>query len=59
MIERFQVFGYSARCGGQIKTGNRAAGGDEQRQVDEQHLEPALIEAHDHRGQQQRRENNQ
>ncbi len=41
----------------QIKTGNRAARRDEQRQVDEQHLEPALIEAHDHRGQQQRREN--
>ena len=41
----------------QIETGNRAAGRDEERQVDEQHLEPALVETHDHRGQEQRREN--
>ncbi len=32
----------------EIKTGNGTSGGEEERQIDEQHLEPALLEAHDH-----------
>ena len=37
---------------GQIEAGNRAGGSQEQRQVDYQHLEPALVETHDHGRQQ-------
>src|SRR5215475_6518248 len=35
----------------EIEAGNGASGGEEERQVDKEHLEPALIEADDHDGQ--------
>src|SRR5208283_2630251 len=42
----------------QIKTGDGAGGGEEQRQIDHQHMKPALIETHDHGGQKHRGEKN-
>ena len=44
--------GIKHALGGQIETRNRAGGGEKQRQVNHQHLKPALIEPHDHRGEQ-------
>ena len=44
--------GYSARSRGEIERRNRAGGGEEQRQIDHQHLKPSLIETHNHRRQQ-------
>ncbi len=38
---------------GEVETGNRAARRQKQRQVNQQHLEPTLIETHDHGRQQQ------
>src|SRR5438105_7764755 len=38
----------------QIKAGDGASGSEEQRQIDEQHLQPALIKTNDHRGKQHR-----
>ena len=43
-------FGVKDALRGEIETGNGAGGGEEERQVNEQHLKPALIEADDHRG---------
>ncbi len=40
----------------EVEAGDRASGSEEQRQVDEEHLEPALIEADDHHGQERDRE---
>ena len=36
----------------QIEAGDGARGGEEERQVDDEHLQPALVEAHDHGGKQ-------
>src|SRR5207249_11751498 len=42
----------------EIKAGDGTCGGEKERQVDHQHLNPALIKAHDHRGQQHSRKQN-
>ena len=42
----------------QIKTGDGASGSEKERQIDEQHLKPALIEANDHGGKKHRRKKN-
>src|SRR5213594_179529 len=45
-------FGPQLSLRDEIEAGDGTSGGEEERQVDYQHLEPALIETHDHRGQQ-------
>src|SRR5256885_137748 len=48
-IEKSAVPGFGAKffLRDEIKTGNRAGGSEKKRQVNQQHLKPALIEAHD------------
>ena len=40
----------------EVEAGNGTGGSEEKRQIDQQHLQPALIEANDHRGKQHRGE---
>src|SRR5229473_853704 len=53
-IEKGTLPGFGAKLplGDQIKAGDGTSGSQEQRQIDEQHLEPALLEPHNHDRQQ-------
>ena len=42
------ILGAQDALGDEIETRNRASGGEEEREIDDQHLKPALVEAHDH-----------
>src|SRR6266446_1003669 len=52
------AFGTKLSLRDQIKTGDGASGSEKERQIDEQHLKPALIEANDHGGKKHRRKKN-
>src|SRR5690348_3943619 len=54
-IPRFRI---EDAFGGEIETGDGASGRQKQREVNQEHLEPALIEADDHRGKQNHGEQN-
>src|SRR5438445_759468 len=52
------AFGTKLSLRDQIKTGDGASGSEKERQIDEQHLKPALIETDDHGGKKHRRKKN-